>query len=180
MEGISRTASENVSGAMSWEGPHKIIDYLGSVASNSGKRPPEVPGVYVLTANPWRGLPTQKDNILYVGQAPYLRYQVGRLLCDLLGFTGDDPSAEEAYQHKGGHSLWSQFCLPRKIEPGWLYIAWCSTCICVACAENGLLDMMITGPRPGKICTSHKPVLDLKQNCWGSIHSTANSITPHK
>ncbi len=40
-------------------------------------------------------------------QAAYLRYHMGRLLCDLLGFTGDNPSAEEAYQHKGGHSLWS-------------------------------------------------------------------------
>jgi hypothetical protein len=160
---------------MSWEGPHKIIEYLGSVASSGEKRPPERPGVYILTANPWRDLPTQKDNILYVGQAPYLRYQVGRLLSDLLGFTGDDPSPEEAYQHKGGHSLWSQFCLPRKIEPGWLYLGWCSTCVCVACAETKLLEMMITGPQMSRICAAHRPVLDLGQNCRSSIPATANS-----
>ena len=64
----------------------------------------------------------------------------------MLGFTGDNPSAEEAYQHKGGHSLWSHYCLPRKIEPGRLYLGWCSACICVACAETGLLEMMIIGP----------------------------------
>jgi hypothetical protein len=133
-----------------------------------------------VSANPWLDLPTRHDNILYVGQAPYLRYQVGRLLCDLLGFTGDDPSAAEAYQHKGGHSLWSRFCLPRKIEPGWLYLGWCSTCICVACAETRLLEMMITGPQPGRICAVHKPVLELEQNCRGSVSKNLNSKTAHK
>jgi len=82
---------------MSWEGPHRISDYLGNVANSPWKRPPEAPGVYIVSENPWRYMPTHNDNILHVGQAAYLRYHVGRLLCDLLGFTGDNPSAEEAY-----------------------------------------------------------------------------------
>ena len=160
---------------MSWEGPHRISDYLGNVANSPWKRPPEGPGVYIVSENPWRDMPAHNANILYVGQAAYLRYHVGRLFCDLLGFTGDNPSAEEAYQHKGGHSLWSHYCLPRKIEPGQLYLGWCSACICVACAETKLLEMMITGPHRVRICAAHRPVLDLGQNCRGLIPTTPNS-----
>jgi hypothetical protein len=83
--------------------------------------------------------------------------------------------AEEAYQHKGGHSLWSHYCLPRKIEPGQLYLGWCSACICVACAETRLLEMMITGPHRVRICVAHRPVLDLGQNCRGLIPTSPNS-----
>src|ERR1700728_927669 len=143
---------------MSWEGPHKISNYLGGLARNPDKRPPEGRGVYIVSEVSWRGAPTRDDNILYVGQAAYLRFQIGRLLCDLLGFTGDNPSAEEAYQHKGGHWLWSRYCLPRRIEPSQLYLGWCSTCICIACAESLLLEMIVTGPRRVRICPSHPSV----------------------
>ena len=120
-------------------------------------------------------MPAETDKILYVGQAPYLRYQIGRLLGDLLGFTGDNPSSEEAYQHKGGHSVWAHYCLPRQIEPAKLYLCWCSECVCVACAEAKLLEMMITGPHRVRICAAHRPVLELAQNCKGLIPTTPNS-----
>jgi hypothetical protein len=87
---------------MSWAGPNKIGDFLNSVAHSPWKRPPEKAGVYVVSDKPWEEVPATADGVLYVGQATYLRYQIGRLLCDLLGFTGDNPSGEEAYQHKGG------------------------------------------------------------------------------
>jgi len=44
-------------------------------------------------------------HILYVDRLYTSDTKLDGLLCDLLGFTGDNPSAEEAYQHKGGHSL---------------------------------------------------------------------------
>lgn len=91
---------------MSWEGPHKIGDYLYTIAHSPWKRPPEAPGVYIVSEKPWHNLPAEADRILYVGQAAYLRHHIGRLMCDLFGFTGDNPSAQEAYQHRGGHSLW--------------------------------------------------------------------------
>ncbi len=160
---------------MSWEGPHKIGDYLGGVAHSPWKRPPERAGVYVVSEKPWRDVPTEADKILYVGQAAYLRYQIGRLLGDLLGFTGDNPSSEEAYQHKGGHSVWAHYCLPRQIEPAKLYLGWCSECVCVACAEAKLLEMMSTSLRRVKICCKHRPVLDLWQNCCHLIPNTPNS-----
>jgi len=150
---------------MSWTGPHKIGEFLNTVAHSSGSRPPEKAGVYVICENPWKDVPTTSDGVLYVGQALYLRYQIGRLLCDLLGFTGDNPSAEEAYQHKGGHSLWTRYCLPRRIEPAKLYLGWCSECLCIGCAETKLLEMMRIGPHRVTICAVHHPVLDLRQNC---------------
>jgi hypothetical protein len=129
-----------------WQGPHKIIEYLSSVAQSPWKRPPEAPGVFAISEKAWGDLPTKASGILYVGQAAGLRYQIGRLACDLLGFTSDDPSAKEAYQHKGGHSLWLHYCLPHQIEPAQLYLGWCSECLCLACAETKLLEMMVTGP----------------------------------
>jgi hypothetical protein len=163
---------------MSWAGPHKINDYLGSVAQSPWKRPPEAPGVYIVSEKPWRDLPTEADGVLYVGQAAYLRYQIGRLMCDLLGFTSDNPSAEEAYQHRGGHSLWSHYCLPNQIEPARLHLAWCSECLCLACAETKLLEIMVAGPHRVRTCTVHRPALDLGQNCRGVISTAQNSTGP--
>jgi hypothetical protein len=165
---------------MSWEGPYKISDYIGSVARKPSKRPPEGRGVYILSERSWRDIPTRDADVLYVGQALYLRFNIGRLFCDLLGFTSDDPSAEEAYQHKGGHSLWSHYCLPRKAEPGLLYLGWCSTCVCLACAETELLEMMRSGPRRVRICAAHRPALDLRENSRGAIPTTLNSSGWHQ
>src|SRR5215469_10977307 len=153
---------------MSWAGPYKIGDLLNSVARSPGRRPPEKAGVYVVCEKPWEEVPATTDGVLYARQAAYLRYQIGRLLCDLLGFTGDDPHAREAYQHRGGHSLWSHYCLPRRIEPATLYLGWCSECLCIACAETKLLAMMRTGPHRLTICAAHRPALDLGQNCCAS------------
>lgn len=161
---------------MNWEGPNKIGEYLAGVAHSPWKRPPEKAGVYVISERAWRGLPTKANAILYVGQAAYLRYRIGRLLCDLLGFTGD---SEEAYQHRGGHTLWSNYCLPRQIEPADLYLAWCAECVCLACAESKLLEMMSSGPRRVN-CPSHRPALELAQNCCGLIQTTLNSGIRHR
>jgi len=149
---------------VNWAGPHEISAYLGSVTQLPSKRPPEAPGVYIVAEKPWRDWPADADGILCVGQAASLRYQIGRLMCDLLGFTSDNPSAEEAYQHKGGHSLWSHYCLPNQIEPVRLYLGWCSECLCLNCAETKLLEMITTGPRRVRICASHRPPLDLRLN----------------
>jgi hypothetical protein len=161
---------------VNWRGPHKIIEYVGSVALSPWKRPPEASGVYAISEKPWGDLPTATSGILYVGQAACLRYQIGRLACDLLGFTGDDPSAEEAYQHKGGHSLWSHYCLPQQIEPAQLYLGWCSECLCLACAETKLLEMMVTGPQRVRICAVHRPALDLRENHRGATLMSQNSV----
>jgi hypothetical protein len=163
---------------MSWEGPYKIGDYLATVARSPWQRPPEAAGVYVISEKPWQSLPTKAARILYVGQAAYLRYQIGRLLCDLLGFTGDNSSAEEAYQHKGGHSLWSHYCLPQQIEPVRLYLGWCTECLCLTCAEIALLEMMVTGPHRVPICPLHRPPMNLRQNCEGEILNSRNSAGP--
>jgi hypothetical protein len=154
---------------MSWAGPYKIGAFLNSVAHRPGERPPEKAGVYIVCENPWKEVPAAADGVLYVGRAPYLRYQIGRLLCDLLGFTGDNPSGEEAYQHKGGHALWSHYCLPRRIEPANLYLGWCAECLCLACAEMKLLEMMRVGPHRTTICTVHRPALELRQNCCAGM-----------
>ena len=154
---------------MNWSGPHGIGDYLASVARSQWKRPPETPGVYLIAERAWRNLPAKADMILYVGRAASLRYQIGRMMCDLLGFTGDDSSSEEFFQHRGGHALWAHYCLPRQIEPTRLYLGWCSECFCADCAEAKLLELITTGPRPVRTCASHRPVLELQQNTTSVI-----------
>jgi hypothetical protein len=135
--------------------------------------------VYVVCEKLWKEVPTRADGVLYVGQAAYLQYQIGRLLCDLLGFTGDNPSAEEAYQHKGGHSLSSHYCLPGQIEPANLYLGWCAECLCIAC-ETKLLEMMRMGPHRVTIWAAHRPVLDLRQNCCGLMSAALTSDGRHR
>src|SRR5271154_2527745 len=75
-----------------WVGPFRIGDYLAKVVSGRDSRPPDAPGVYVLSEQAWNGLPDRRAGLIYAGQTHYLRYRIGQLLCDLLGFTGDDPA----------------------------------------------------------------------------------------
>jgi hypothetical protein len=78
-------------------------------------------------------------------------------LSDLLGFTGDDPAAEEGYQHRGGHQLWHRYCLARETEPANLYLAWCTVFECLDCAETKLVDVLPRERRPSPLrtCSQH-------------------------
>lgn len=161
----------NGSAALCWAGPFKIGEYLAGVVSGQSPRLPDAPGVYVVSERTWSGVPDRTGNLLYAGQAPYLRYRIGQLLCDLLGFTSDDPADGEAYEHRGGHLLWHRYCVARGVEPMNLYFAWCAPCKCMDCALNRLLEMTLfasaCGPR--RTCEKHNPTLDLIYNCSACV-----------
>jgi hypothetical protein len=78
-------------------------------------------------------------------------------LSDLLGFTSDDPAAEEGYQHRGGHQLWHRYCLTREAEPANLYLAWCTLFECLDCAETKLVELLPREwrPSPLRTCSQH-------------------------
>lgn len=145
--------------------------YLARVVSGRGSRPPDAPGVYVLSEHAWQGIPDRQAIIIYAGQAPYLRYRIGQLLCHLFGFTGDDPADGEAYEHRGGHLLWRGYCLARRVEPLNLYFAWCTPCKCMDRAEIRLLDLVTITPAPvaRRTCDRHNPTLDSAYNCSASV-----------
>jgi hypothetical protein len=152
--------------APGWIGPYQIGSYLGSAASDPSARAPEAPGLYVVSERPWRDLPDRESGLIFVGRAAYIRYRVGQLLCEMCGFTSDSIE-DEAYGHRGGHAIWHRYCLPRQAEPLSLYIAWCSDCRCLDCAETTLFQMLAVrlNVMPLPSCSRHRPALNLALNC---------------
>jgi len=145
-----------------WRGPFRIGYYLSNVVRDRRLRPPDLPGVYVVSERSWLAPPNRESGIIYVGQAHYLRYRIGQLLMDLLGFTSDDRADGEAYEHRGGHSLWHRYCLERGTEPVDLYIAWYPECECLDCAEAKLLELVrAEWKAPSRSCSRHIPALDV-------------------
>jgi hypothetical protein len=168
---MTSTEHTNGTAGFCWMGPFRIDQYLATVVTARDSRPPDAAGVYVLSERDWKGMPDERANLIYAAQAPYLRYRIGQLLCDLLGFTGEDPADGDAYEHRGGHLLWHRYCVARGIEPSSLHLAWCSPCKCIDCAENSLLELTRDGSGSAlrRSCGKHESMLDLAYNCSASV-----------
>jgi len=123
-------------------GRFRFGEYLGNVVRDRNLRPRDAPGVYVVSERSWKLLPNREAGILYVGQAQYLRYRIGQLLPDLFGFTSDDRADREAYEHRGGHSLWHRYCVEAGLEPLNLFLAWRARSECLDCTEANLRELM--------------------------------------
>jgi len=149
-----------------WAGPYQIGSYLENAVRFAHLRPPEAPGVYVISERGWGDLPDRSCGLLYVSRAAYVRLRIGQLLCDMCGFTSDGPK-DEAYQHRGGHQLWHSYCTARQVEPLSLYIGWSCGCACLDCAELKLAEMLTIrlNVLTVRSCASHRPPLDLAENC---------------
>jgi hypothetical protein len=157
---------DDQNGASLRAGACQIAEYLETVVRSPDLRPPDAPGVYVISEQPWREMPSKTSGILYVGQAMYLRRRIGQLLCDLMGFTGDEYSDRESYEHRGGHRLWHCYCLARGVEPSSLYVGWCSQCLCLDCAEAKIREMMDVrwNLYPTRSCDRHVAALEVFSN----------------
>ena len=158
-----------------WTRAYRIGDYLGNVIRDRDSRPPESAGAYVISERLWDEMPNKSSGIVYVGQARYLRSRIGALLCDLLGFTGDEYSDGEAYEHSGGHFLWHYYCVAHAVEPSSLYVGWCSPCKCLDCAEAKLRELIDIrwNLYPTRSCEHHSPALELFHNCSTSAPLSA-------
>ena len=160
---------------------YRIGLYLDNVIRDRDSRPPESAGVYVISERLWNEMPNKSSGIIYVGQARYLRSRIGALFCDLLGFTGDEYSDGEAYEHSGGHFLWHYYCVAHAVEPSSLYVGWCSPCKCLDCAEAKLRDLMDIrwNLYPTRSCEHHIPALELFHNCSTSASLSTGSGRYH-
>ena len=169
--------ARNGAAVLCWTGACRISEYLTNVVRARDSRPPDSSGVYVVTERPWHEMPAKTSGILFVGQAIYLRRRIGQLLCDLLGFTGDEYSDGEAYEHSGGHLLWHYYCIARAIEPSSLYLGWCSPCKCLDCAEAKIRELMDGqwNLYPTRLCERHAPALELFDNCSTLVTQSAGS-----
>lgn len=159
-----------------WVGPYQISNFLANTVRDAAERPPEAPGVYVVSEREWHNLPDLEDGLIFVGRAAYIRYRIGQLLCEMCGFTSDTVD-DEPYGHRGGHAIWHRYCLPREAEPANLFIAWCSDCMCLDCAEAQLVQMLKVrlNVTPLHSCSRHRPALDLASNCG---HGRARRLLP--
>ena len=158
-----------------WAGPFQIGSYLANAVRSADSRPPEAPGVYIVSERQWHGMPDPTCGLLYVARVAYVRYRIGQLLCEMCGFTGDSIE-DEAYGHRGGHALWHHYCQPRQTEPLGLYIGWCCDCACLDCAAIKLAEMLTVRLNllTVRSCGSHRPPLDLAKNCSHRSRTNGN------
>jgi hypothetical protein len=123
-------------------------------------------GIYIVTERSWTGTPQAEAGILYIGQTGSLRYRVGHLVAEILGFTNEAPGSVFSYFHSGGHTIWTDYCLQQNVEPLTLNIGWTTKFECLNCAESELIRKFNPGYNAslGKICRTHVPPLSLGQN----------------
>ena len=141
-----------------WVGPFRLRDYLELSIDPNQVWPQEAPGVYVVTRDPWEGVPSTTSHVLYVGgnpyRADYFRQRIGFLVKDMLGFWGD-----AAGSHVGGQSLWT-WCSINHVHPLDLYLGWVVGIECVRCTETDLyarLQPELSRIAPAR-CHGHAPV----------------------
>jgi hypothetical protein len=136
-----------------WTGPFKISDLL----ANLNQRPPDKPGVYLVSQRRWTKRPNVECVPLYVGgvtgTSPRFRTRIGDLIADLFGFFGDGGKP----QHHSGAVKLNKWCKEEKRRPADLFLGWALT-RCHRCAEEQVYDQfagsssLLNGNRP-KRCT---------------------------
>ena len=126
--------------------------------------------IYIVTERSWTGTPQAETGILYFGQTSSLRYRVGQLVAEILGFTTETPGVAGAYYHGAGHRIWTDYCLQRNAEPLTLNIGRFTKFECLNCAESQLIKRYdpVYNATVGNICRRHMPPLSLEQNCSGT------------
>jgi len=118
-------------------------------------------------------MPTKASGIIYVGQARYLRRRIGELLCDLLGFTGDDYSDSEAYAHPPrDRLLWRDYCIAHVVEAfdpvSWVVLTLQMSGLRGRPKLRELMDIR-WNLYPTLSCEHHSPALELFHNCSTSV-----------
>ena len=79
-----------------WAGPYQIGSYLANAVRSADSRPPEAPGVYIISERQWQDMP---DLLAVCCTSPggVRSLRIGQLFCEMCGFTGDSPK-DEAYK----------------------------------------------------------------------------------
>src|SRR5216683_3886507 len=151
---------------MNWHNPQLLRDWLSQPLLHRNSRPPEGSGIYVVSEQPWVDRPDAKAEVLWVGQARYLRDRIRRLVAEILGFTTETPGYAGSYYHNGGHKIWL-YCLGQNKEPLDLFLGWHMGCACLNCAEAELIKAL--NPRcnsqRGNDCHEPGHPLSLQNNC---------------
>jgi len=140
---------------MAWRGAYRIGSYIDTSIEDGHDWPPEHSGVYVVSVKRWRGQPTRRSGVLYIGgntgRSDRFRTRIGDLLADMLGFFGQSTG-----HHSGGQSLWT-WCVENRVNPLDLYLGWRTGVRCKRCAEARLfrdLQPLLNKHRPSR-CAEH-------------------------
>jgi hypothetical protein len=103
------------------------IEQLMSNCMNDVFRPSASNSVYLVSKEPWESHPSGGCDPLYVGGSTQLRFRIGDLIADMLGFF-------PPRHHPGGQSLYD-YCKRNSLSPLYLHIGWLDKCGCTECAE---------------------------------------------
>ncbi len=128
---------------LKWSDPHSIRDIVFDV----GLRPPDAPGVYVLTRDV-TGVPDGPLSVLYVGKSEHLLGRFGDLAFGLLRFG--------VFRHTAAVRL-LVYCADRELDPLDLGYAW-AVADCARCAEIELHSQLwptSLNRQRGRNCSKH-------------------------
>jgi hypothetical protein len=81
---MKRAAGLNGLGA-GWAGRYQIGSYLANAVQSADWRPPEAPGVYIVSEHEWRDVPDSTCGLLYVAKAAYVRYRLANFCVKCVG-----------------------------------------------------------------------------------------------
>lgn len=129
--------------ALVWSGPFRVRALLDACLDDDHPWPPASRGVYVVSRDEWRDVPSPACRPLYfggnTGDSQRFCTRIGDLIADLHGFWDGGTG-----HHSGGQSLY-RWCHANKVHPGDLVIGWATrTPWCDRCAESELAALLVT------------------------------------
>lgn len=119
-----------------WVGPFALRTLLEGCMNPSHPQPADSRSAYLVSRFPWRGVPRNESEVLYVGgntgKSQRFRTRLGDLIIDALGFFAGDTG-----HSSGGQSL-HRWCADNNVHPLDLQIAWIERAACHRCTEVDL------------------------------------------
>jgi hypothetical protein len=148
--------SHLVDNDIQWIGAFKIDELLDDAITQKLPPLPFSRAIYLVTINPWGGIPGKESIPIYVGantgKSERFRTRLGDLIADMFGFFQGKADGH----HSGGQSIF-EYCREEGINPKKLYLGWKNSVNCARCEEYyyyNFLKPLLNRKCPPK-CTLH-------------------------
>src|SRR5260370_19168387 len=90
-----------------WVGPYQISSYFGNAVRDADARPPEPPGLYIVSERPWRGMPDGNGGLLYIRPAACIPDRNGHTLYQM-GWVPHKTREDDGCGHRAWHTIYAR------------------------------------------------------------------------